>query len=148
MYFQSLYVKPINEGNEDQIYWIYFSDIDKQFPICIYPNTSSVICFIRFSFMGYYTTKPSFTNFCWNLSLWNQTLQCSVCHWEGRECACPVMVHATTGSPILGTYTTAVVIIKLKMIANPCEVIAEAEMRWKYILFTSHSLMFLCSESL
>ena len=33
------------------------------------------------------------------------------------------------GSSILGTYATAVVIIKLKMIANPCEVIAGAEMR-------------------
>ena len=40
-----------------------------------------------------------------------------------------VMVHAGTISPILGTYVTAVVIIKLKMIANSCEVITEAEMR-------------------
>ena len=31
---------------------------------------------------------------------------------------------------------------------HPCEVIAEAGMRWKYILLTSQSLMFLCSESL
>ena len=37
--------------------------------------------------------------------------------------------NARTGSPILGTYATAVVILKLKMIANPCEVIAEAGMR-------------------
>ena len=41
------------------------------------------------------------------------------------------MVHAGTGSPILGTYATAVLIIKLKMIANPCEV----------ILLTSQSLI-------
>ena len=58
---------------------------------------------------------------------------------EGMGCACPVMVHAGTGSPILGTYATGVVIIKLKMIANPCEVIAEAGMRWKYILLTGQS---------
>ena len=106
------------------------------------------VCVSRSLLRGYYTTKPSFTNFCWNLSLWNQTLQCNVCHWKGRGCACPVMVHAEMGSSILGTYATAVVMIKLKMIVNPCEVIAEAEMRRKYILLTSQSLMFLCSESL
>ena len=39
------------------------------------------------------------------------------------------MVHAETESPIVGTYATVVVIIKLKIIANPSEVIAEAEMR-------------------
>ena len=58
------------------------------------------------------------------------------------------MMHAGTGSPILGTYDTAVVIIKLNMIANPREVIAEAGMWWKYILLTSQSLLFLCPESL
>ena len=65
----------------------------------------------------------------------NPSVQCLSLGREG--CACLVMAHAETGSLILGTYATAVVIIKLKMIANPCEVIAEAGMRWKYILLTS-----------
>ena len=38
------------------------------------------------------------------------------------------MVHAGTGCSLLGTYDTDVVIIKFKMTANSCEVIAEAVM--------------------
>ena len=55
----------------------------------------------------------------------NPSVQCLSLGREGR--ACSVMRYAGTGYPILGTYVTAVVIIKLKRTANPCEVVAEVD---------------------
>ena len=53
-------------------------------------------------------------------------------------------MHAGTGSPILDTYATAVVIIKLKIIANPCEVIVEPnqKLRQYYSPFLAESYIY------
>ena len=48
----------------------------------------------------------------------------------GREgYACPALRHTETGCPILSTYYTAVVIIKLKSTTNTYGVIPEARVR-------------------
>ena len=75
--------------------------------------------------------KPGFSEtklFSFVFVIGKDTILC-VCHWEGRDIACLVMPYIESGYPILGVYAPAVVIIKLKSIANPYEVIAEARMR-------------------